>query len=79
MFTCQAESGKWFTSPAFGSRLDFPWTECNDTDCGSAAQVVRCFEDDDVIHVDGRVDPASDADVINLELAFADLGQIERR
>ena len=46
---------------------------------GSAAQVVRCFEDEDVNHVDGRVDPASDADVINLELVFADLGQIERR
>ena len=41
--------------------------------------VVRCFEDDDVIHVSGSVDPARDAEVINLELALADAGQIEKR
>jgi hypothetical protein len=43
------------------------------------AQVVRCFEDENVIHVAGRVDPLSDIDVINFELALADIGQIERR
>ena len=41
--------------------------------------VVRCFEDDDIIHVAGSIDPARDIEVINLELALADLAQIERR
>lgn len=42
-------------------------------------QVVRCFEDDDIIHVSGSVDPARDIEVINLELALADLAQVEKR
>ena len=41
--------------------------------------VVRCFENDDIIHVDGSIDPIRDAEIINLELALADLEQIERR
>ena len=41
--------------------------------------VVRCFEDDDVIHVSGSVGPGRDAEVINLELGLADLAQIEKR
>jgi GTP-binding protein YchF len=41
--------------------------------------VVRCFEDDDIIHVAGSVDPARDIEIINLELVLADLGQIDRR
>ncbi|NJO67072.1 MAG: redox-regulated ATPase YchF, partial [Leptolyngbyaceae cyanobacterium RM1_405_57] len=41
--------------------------------------VVRCFEDDDIIHVSGSIDPLRDIEVINLELALADLSQIERR
>jgi GTP-binding protein YchF len=41
--------------------------------------VVRCFENDDVIHVSGSVDPLRDAEVINLELALADLAQLEKR
>jgi len=41
--------------------------------------VVRCFEDDDVIHVSGSVDPQRDAEVINLELGLADLAQVEKR
>ncbi|MGK7890705.1 MAG: redox-regulated ATPase YchF [Leptolyngbyaceae cyanobacterium] len=41
--------------------------------------VVRCFEDDDIIHVSGSIDPVRDIEVINLELALADLAQIERR
>lgn len=41
--------------------------------------VVRCFDDDDIIHVSGSVDPARDIEVINLELALADLGQMEKR
>ncbi len=43
------------------------------------AHVVRCFDDTDVIHVDGKVDPASDIEVINIELAFADLETVEKR
>ena len=39
-------------------------------------QVVRCFEDDDIVHVNGKVDPKSDIDVINLELIFCDLEQV---
>lgn len=42
------------------------------------AQVVRCFEDDNVIHVAGRVDPLSDIEVINTELALADLETVEK-
>jgi len=41
--------------------------------------VVRCFENDDIIHVAGSVDPVRDIEVINLELALADLAQIEKR
>ena len=41
--------------------------------------VVRCFEDDDVIHVSGSVGPVRDAEVINLELGLSDLTQIEKR
>jgi GTP-binding protein YchF len=42
------------------------------------AHVVRCFEDDDVVHVAGRVDPCSDIDIINTELALADLETVTR-
>ncbi len=41
--------------------------------------VVRCFEDSDVVHVSGSVDPCRDVEVINLELGFSDLHQIEKR
>lgn len=41
--------------------------------------VVRCFDSEDIIHVDGSVDPLRDIEVINLELALADLSQVERR
>ncbi|KGG12137.1 MULTISPECIES: redox-regulated ATPase YchF [Prochlorococcus] len=41
--------------------------------------VVRCFEDENVIHVSGSVDPIRDVEVINLELALADIGQINKR
>jgi len=41
--------------------------------------VVRCFEDENVVHVDGSIDPIRDIEVINLELIFADLEVIERR
>jgi len=42
------------------------------------AHVVRCFVDDDVVHVAGRVDPLSDIETINTELALSDLDQVER-
>jgi ribosome-binding ATPase len=41
--------------------------------------VVRCFENDDIIHVAGSVDPARDIEIINIELGLSDLSQIERR
>ncbi|MCM1984164.1 redox-regulated ATPase YchF [Lyngbya confervoides] len=41
--------------------------------------VVRCFDDENIIHVSGSVDPQRDIEVINLELALADLAQVDRR
>ena len=43
------------------------------------AHVLRCFEDDDITHVDGRVDPVEDAKTIETELMLADLESIEKR
>ncbi len=43
------------------------------------AHVVRCFEDQNITHVDGSVDPVRDAEIINLELIFADLESISKR
>ncbi len=43
------------------------------------AHVVRCFEDDDITHVSGKVDPVNDIEVINLELVLADLEVLENR
>ncbi|KPK31566.1 MAG: GTP-binding protein [Betaproteobacteria bacterium SG8_40] len=43
------------------------------------AHVVRCFSDDNVVHVGGRVDPVSDIEVINTELALADLATVEKQ
>ena len=40
--------------------------------------VVRCFDDDNVVHVSGSVDPLRDIDVINTELALADLETVEK-
>jgi GTP-binding protein YchF len=42
------------------------------------AHVVRCFVNDDVVHVSGRIDPVADIEVINTELALADLETVER-
>ena len=41
--------------------------------------VVRCFEDDNVIHVAGKISPIDDIEVINTELALADLASVEKR
>ena len=43
------------------------------------AYVLRCFEDDDIIHVEGRVDPIADAETIETELMLADLDSLEKR
>jgi obg-like ATPase 1 len=51
----------------------------NIRECDAVVQVVRCFEDENVIHVAGAVDPAADAGVINFELALADYAQVEKR
>ncbi len=42
-------------------------------------QVVRCFDDENTIHVEGKVDPISDIETINTELALADMASVERR
>ncbi len=46
---------------------------------GATCHVVRCFEDDDIVHVAGKVDPVSDIEVINIELALADLETVTKR
>ncbi|ARC85279.1 50S ribosome-binding GTPase family protein [Clostridium argentinense CDC 2741] len=45
----------------------------------SIVHVVRCFEDDNIVHVDGSVDPIRDIETINLELIFSDLEVLDRR
>ncbi|MGZ6027662.1 MAG: redox-regulated ATPase YchF [Caulobacteraceae bacterium] len=51
----------------------------NIRDCDAVALVARCFEDSDVTHVEGRIDPISDLDIIETELMLADLESLERR
>ena len=51
----------------------------NIRNCDAILEVVRCFEDGNVTHVEGGVDPIRDADIINLELIFADLDTVEKR
>src|SRR5918999_3140630 len=41
--------------------------------------VVRCFENDNIVHVDGKVDPVTDKDIIDTELGLADLASVEKR
>ena len=50
----------------------------NIRECDAIAHIVRCFEDPNVVHVSGRIDPISDIEVINTELALADLDTVER-
>ncbi len=45
----------------------------------AVAYVLRCFEDDDITHVEGRIDPLADAEVVETELMLADLESLERR
>jgi hypothetical protein len=51
----------------------------NIRDCDAVAFVARCFEDGDVTHVEGRVDPLDDLDIIETELMLADLESLEKR
>ena len=51
----------------------------NIRECDAIAHVVRCFDDGDVTHVEGRVDPLSDIATIETELMLADLESLERR
>jgi ribosome-binding ATPase len=48
-------------------------------ECDAIAHVVRCFEDEDVVHVHGAVDPEGDIETIDTELLLADLATVERR
>jgi len=45
----------------------------------TVVQVVRCFEDENIVHVEGKVDPLRDIETIQIELALADLATVERR
>jgi len=51
----------------------------NIRECDAIAHIVRCFEDPNVVHVAGKVDPVSDIEVINTELALADLQTVEKQ
>ncbi len=51
----------------------------NIRECDAIVHVVRCFEDNDIIHVEGSVDPLRDIDTIDLELILSDVEMIERR
>ena len=51
----------------------------NIREMNALAHVVRCFEDDNVTHVDGSIDPVRDAEIINLELILADLDTVIKR
>ncbi len=48
-------------------------------ECDAIVHVVRCFDDDNIVHVDGSIDPLRDIENIDMELIFADLEVLERR
>jgi GTP-binding protein YchF len=50
----------------------------NIRECDAIAHVVRCFEDENVVHVSGKIDPVSDIETIHTELALADLATVEK-
>ena len=50
----------------------------NIRECDAIAHIVRCFNDDNIVHVSGRVNPIDDINVINTELALADLQTVEK-
>ncbi|MES2143068.1 MAG: redox-regulated ATPase YchF [Pseudomonadota bacterium] len=51
----------------------------NIRECDAIAHVLRCFEDGDITHVEGRIDPVADAETIETELMLADLDSVEKR
>ncbi len=51
----------------------------NIRECDAVIQVVRCFDDDNIIHVEGSVNPIRDIETIQIELALADLASAEKR
>ena len=51
----------------------------NIRECDAIIHVLRCFVDDDITHVDGRIDPISDAETVETELMLADLESLEKR
>lgn len=51
----------------------------NIRECDAIIHVVRCFEDDNIVHVDGSIDPKRDIETINLELLFSDMEILDRR
>jgi ribosome-binding ATPase len=51
----------------------------NIRECDAIAHVVRCFEDGDITHVEGKIDPLADIDTIETELMLADLDSLEKR
>ena len=51
----------------------------NIRECDAIVHVVRCFENDDIIHVEGSIDPLRDIETIDLELIFSDMEMVERR
>lgn len=51
----------------------------NIRECDAIAHIVRCFEDPNVVHVSGRIDPISDIEVIDTELALADLATVDKQ
>ncbi|MCV5647805.1 redox-regulated ATPase YchF, partial [Escherichia coli] len=51
----------------------------NIRDCDAVAFVARCFIDDDITHVEGKVDPLADLETIETELMLADLESLEKR
>lgn len=51
----------------------------NIRECDAIVHVVRCFENDDIIHVEGSIDPLRDIETIDLELIFSDMDMVDRR
>ena len=50
----------------------------NIRECAAIVHVVRCFDDENIVHVDGSIDPIRDMDIINTELMIADYEQCEK-
>ena len=68
----------WCAAPRKGEGLGNQFL-ANIRECDAVAHVLRCFEDPDVTHVEGRVDPLADAETVETELMLADLESVERR